>query len=121
MSDIDPIEFEDDRRHGNRRRLFRFDPTVSSGTLLLVAQILAGFVIAYAQYTGDRARDEMRFEQLRKDVDGNRVQLTNTVASIQVDVKEVQRTLQDVSTSLAVLKAREPNARRLGKQDGDQQ
>lgn len=107
-----PIPFVERRLH-DRRRLVRWDPSFSSGTIALILTWVVSMAGGYGVYTADKRDQENKTAQLRHDVDTNQAAMNGALDSLRGDVKEISRTLQDVSTNIAVLKARQdPMARR---------
>lgn len=101
--DTAPAELVDRRE---RRQLIRFDPTFSTGSIGLIVTWLISALMAYGTYTADKERTTATINQLRRDVDENRIAVGGSLTDIKGDVKEISRTLQDMTTSIAVLKAR---------------
>lgn len=95
---------EDDSIPG-RKQLFRFDPTVSTGTLLQMLLIAAAAIGMYAANEADKRASLMDVAQIKRDVDTNRVNVKEALGDLRSDVKDIQRTLVDVSQSLAVIKS----------------
>jgi hypothetical protein len=102
MSDSDRMPLD----ASPRRRLVRFDPTVNTGTLLLMAQVAVSCAIGYGAYSADQAKRDMRVEQVRTDLDTSRVFTKESLAELHADVKEIQQTLGKQNETLAVLKER---------------
>lgn len=92
-------------------RFFRFTPEVTTGTLIQIAVIIFGGVLAYGTYTADKAKDHAEIAQIKVDADTQRAAVKESLTDLKGDVKDIQRTLVDVNQSLAVLKSRnEPRA-----------
>ena len=89
-----------------RRKLFRFDPTVSSGTLLLVGQMTVACVLAYGVYTADKRTTEMEVAQIKRDASRMEHETKNNVANLLEKMDRVQLGINDMSKDIAVLKAR---------------
>lgn len=106
MGDTDRMPLEGLKRSGDtRHRWFRFDPTVSSGTLLQLAGIAVAVSIAYATYREDRATILLRFTQLEADVTRDRKLQETSFESFRGDVKELKTKMDTMSENIAVLKA----------------
>jgi hypothetical protein len=111
-------EYFGERRDHTRRRLIRWDPSFSSGTVAIIMTWVVSMGGVYGVYTADKRDQENKTAQLRHDVDANQAELSKSLESIRGEVKEVSRTLQDVSTNIAVLKARQdPMLRRAAPEE----
>lgn len=102
-----------DHRIHARRRLVRWDPSFSSGTIALILTWIISMAGAYGVYTADKRDQENKTTQLRHDVDANQAELSKGLENIRGEVKDVSKTLQEVSTNIAVLKARQDPMRRI--------
>lgn len=89
-----------------KQRLFRFDSTVSMGTLLQMGLITTACILGYGTYAADQARQKMEVEQIKVDASGQRTAMKESLGELRTDVKEVQKSLIDINQSMAVLKAR---------------
>lgn len=104
----------DSHHHSGRRQLFRFDPTVSTGTLL---QLLTVFLVtagAWATYQADRATTRLELDAVKAAATAEKASTKESLGELKGDVKEVQRTLNQVTQTLAVIEARQ--APQKGKQ-----
>lgn len=115
MSDgaTEPMPLEGDRRQ--HRKLWRFDPTVSSGTLLQLMVLLAGFGSGYATYQSDRATTRLEIEQIKASAIGEKLIAREAIHELKADVRKVQETITSVDKTLAGIQA-ELNAGKKGKQ-----
>lgn len=104
MSDIEtePMPFGDRRHH---RKLVRFDPTVSSGTLLQLSALLIGFASAYATYQSDRATQRLEIEQIKANVAAEKVVAKESLTELRQDVRKVQETITSVDKTLTGIQA----------------
>lgn len=91
-------------QHGSKR-FFRFDPTVSTGTLIQIATIMIGFAIAYGTYREDLAKTRADIELIKVTANRDREDVKAAVSDFHSDVKDIKNDLRDMSSSLAVLKA----------------
>lgn len=105
MTDTDRVPLDGLKRDGERRhRFWRFDPTVSSGTLL---QLLAGAIAlgaAYATYREDRATTAAEIALVKITAVRDREEMVRALASISGDMKELKTKLDGVGENVAVLK-----------------
>lgn len=92
--------------NGRRRQLIRFDPTVSSGTILQMALLVFGAIAGYGTYQADKAKDHAEIAQIKVDAENQRAAVKESLGDLKSDVKDIQRSLVDVNQSLAVLKSR---------------
>jgi uncharacterized protein HemX len=94
-------------QYHSKRTVFRFDPTVSSGTLIQIAVLLGGGVIAYGTYQSDRTETKLAVDALRASAVEEKAATKGSLAELRTDVKDVQRVLGQISTTLAVSEARQ--------------
>lgn len=97
---LDGLKRGDERRH----RFWRFDPTVSSGTLLQLVAFAIGISAAYATYREDRANTAAAIELVKLTAARDREEMTKALVSISGDVKELKTKLDNVGENVAVLK-----------------
>jgi len=90
----------DERRH----RFWRFDPTVSTGTLLQLGAVAIAAGAAYATYREDRANTAAAIELVKATAVRDREEMTKALMSISGDVKDLKIKLDGVGENVAVLK-----------------
>ena len=119
MEDSDRAPFEPRRSSDQTgpKRYIRFDPTVSSGTLIQVGSLLIVMATAYATYREDQtkikadieaAKVEARvgIETVKANAERDRGDSRAAVNEIRSDVKDVKADVSQISKTLAVLEAR---------------
>src|SRR4051812_6034411 len=97
------IETAAERRAARRRHLFRFDPTINSGHLVQIAVILLGMATAYGTYQVDKTKTQIEVAQLRQETVDARALLKENIGEIKRDIRDVQKTVNELSTNLAIL------------------
>lgn len=97
-----PVRRSTDTGH---RKLFRFSPDISMGTVLQIVVIMSGAAVGYGTYEHDKAIEQAEVAQLRVDADNQRVLVRENLTDIKTDVKDIQRTLINFGQVLAVLQA----------------
>lgn len=97
---LDGLKRTTDHRH----RFLRFDPTVSSGTLLQIMVLAGGAVLAYGAYREDRATTSAAIELVKATQLRDREDVTKALTSISGDVKDLKTKLDGVGENVAVLK-----------------
>lgn len=90
-----------------RRQIFRFDPTVSTGTLLQLVTIIGAAFLAYGTYQQDRATTKLELDTVKASAAAEKTATKESLGEIRADVKEVQRTLNQLGQTLAVIEARQ--------------
>lgn len=101
----------DHLRDDGRRRLFKFDPTINSGTILTLVSMLAVTGGAWATYQSDKATTRLELDQVKAAATAEKSSTKESLADIKGDVKEIQRTLVQVNQTLAVIEAKQPKAK----------
>lgn len=89
-----------------RRQLMRYDPTINSGHILQVLVLMLGGAGFYGTYAADKRQTDLEVAQVKRDAEAQRAVVKEALGDLKTDVKDIQRTLIDVSQSIAVLKAR---------------
>lgn len=90
-----------DRRH--HRSFFRFDPTVSMGTIGQVTALLLVAGGAWSTYSSDRATTNFRLAQLEKRADEEKAEQRVVINELRVGLQQVNATVQSVDRNLVVL------------------
>jgi uncharacterized protein HemX len=91
----------------HKRTVFRFDPTVSSGTLIQIAVLLGGGIITYGTYQADRATSHLEVEQIKAAAADEKAATRLSLTELRSDVKDSQKTLTQISQTLAVIESRQ--------------
>lgn len=115
MSDIEtePMPLSGDRRQ--HRKLLRFDPTVSSGTVMQLVVLVGGFASAYATYQSDRATLRLEIEQIKASALIDKQLAKESLFELKADVRKVQETITSVDKTLTGIQARLNAAEKGGK------
>lgn len=100
-------DFDQLRDEHKRRQLFRFDPTVSTGTVLQILTIVVATAGAWATYQADRATTKLELDNVKSSAVSEKAATKEALAEIKADVKQVQATLNQLATTLAVIEARQ--------------
>ena len=111
-----PLVYRRESDHSGSRRFFRFDPTVSSGTLIQIVSILVGFGVAYGTYREDQTKVKAEIEavkvgatvgieSVKANAERDRADSRAAVNEIRTDVKDVKSEVSQISKTLAVLEA----------------
>ena len=90
-----------------KRTVFRFDPTVSSGTLIQIGVLLVGGVVTYGTYQADRATSRLEVEQIKSAAADEKAATRLSLTELRADVKDSQKTLTQISQTLAVIESRQ--------------
>lgn len=90
-----------DRRH--HRSFFRFDPTVSMGTIGQVVALLLVAGGAWSTYSADRATTNFRLSLLEKRADDDKAEQRIVINELRIGLQQVNNTVQSVDRNLVVL------------------
>ncbi len=93
------------RGSDNRHKFFRFDPTVSTGTLLQIGGLVITVAIGYATYREDRAQTLAKIERLEADAVRDRETQKSSFEGFRTDMKELKTKMDGVSENVTILKA----------------
>lgn len=111
MSDFDREPADGLKRNSDsRHRFLRFDPTVSTGTLLQIGALVGTIVVGYSTYREDRVETKAAIEAVKATAVRDREEMTKAVESFRGDLKELKTKMDGVGENIAVLKAQ--NARK---------
>lgn len=91
-----------------RRRLFRFDPTFNSGHIAQIFVIVAGMFTGYTALKEGQATQRVELDQVKANAAAESLRVKESITEVRTDVKEVQRTLNDMNQTLAAIKAQQP-------------
>lgn len=103
-------ETDFDRMHSGqseRRRYVKFDPTLQVGTIVEILVIVVGIALAWGTLKSDQQLQRSDIDSIKKGADEQKLVSKEALAEIRGDVKEVQRTLNQVNTTLAGIEARQ--------------
>jgi len=109
--DTSPMPYGERREH---RRIFRFDPTVSTGSLIQIGTVLVGFGLAWGTYQSDRTSTRMEIEQIKLNAAADKVLAKEAVNDMKQQMDKVQATLTSVDKAVTSIQA-EIGARRQGR------
>lgn len=108
MEDSAPMPLQ--RRAGDHQglhRYFRFDPTLSTGSLLQLATFLMVFAIGYGTYTSDRTQTKADIEQLREGQKTDRANVKEVVEQFRSDLKDIKADTKDIGLKIAEIKGQQ--------------
>jgi dihydrofolate reductase len=103
-TDTTPSEFTQAHQ---KRRFVQFDPTLNSGHLLQILVLVIGGIAVYATFTAERATQKLELEQVKKDAQAEKTVTKESLVELKTDVKMIQQTLNQVTTTLAIINDRQ--------------
>lgn len=108
MTDTDRAPLDGLNRAGDverRHRFFRFDPTVSSGTLIQLGTIMVAAAVAYGTYREDRTQTRNDIDQVKAMAARDREDVKAAFETFRGDMKDLKTDMRGVSQDVAVLRA----------------
>lgn len=106
MGDTDRAPLENFRREKDQRaRFWRFDPTVSTGTLLQLGAIAVAVSVAYGTYREDRTQMKADIDAVKASDVRTREEMRAAFESLRSDLKELKGNVSSMSENVAVLKS----------------
>lgn len=90
----------------NARRYFRFDPTVSTGTILQLVSFFLVAAGAWGTYQADKAKTAADMGQIKEVAASDRAATKEALNELRNDVKEMSSRVHDMAKTLAVMEAR---------------
>jgi len=100
--ETEPMPLGERRSH---RRLLRFDPTFSAGSLGQILTIVIGLGGAYATYQSDRATTRLELDQIKATALAEKSTAKESIAELKADVRQVQTTITSIDKTLAGIQA----------------
>lgn len=108
----EPMPLGGDRRQ--HRKLFRFDPTISTGTIIEIGVIVVGLFAAWGTYQADRATLRLELEQIKSSAIIEKAAAKEAIGELKADVKDVQKTMTSIDKTLATMQAERAAANAKG-------
>lgn len=104
MTRTKPAPLEEEHPEGHR--LMKFDPTISTGTILQTVVVsLAGVAFFYG-LKAENAATRADLEQTKAVALIERAQTTQALGEIKAEMKEQAKTLNDLKEGIAILRGR---------------
>lgn len=103
MSETDFAHFAD----SHKRRYVKFDPTINTGTIVTLLTVLLTLGGAWSSVQSRLDRTDDKNEQLKAQATADRNSTEKALTEIKSDVKEMSRTLNQATQTLAVIEARQ--------------
>lgn len=91
----------------SKKRYFRFDPTVSTGTILQLVSFLIVAAGAWATYQADKATTALELSQVKAAAAADRMGTKEALSELRQDVKGMTVQVNEMSRTLAVIEARQ--------------
>lgn len=94
--------------------LMKFDPTISTGTIIQTLVFVISVAVAYGAYREDQTKQDGRIAQVEVLADKDRESTKDALKEIKVQVSDLQKSNQEIKESLAILRGRaaEPGSRK---------
>jgi hypothetical protein len=102
MEETEPMPLGDRRHH---RKLVRFDPTFSSGSIANVITLLVLFGGAVGVYQADRASTRLELDQLKASALSEKTEMREVIRDLKQDMRNVQQTVSSVDKTVTGIKA----------------
>ncbi|KQR55628.1 hypothetical protein [Acidovorax sp. Leaf160] len=95
-------------------RFMKFDPTVSTGTIIQTLVFIIGVATAYGGYREDQVKQDGRIAMVEALADKDRDSTRESLKKIEGQVADLAKSNQDIKESLAILRGRaaEPGSRK---------
>ncbi|MES3015711.1 MAG: hypothetical protein V4750_18530 [Pseudomonadota bacterium] len=103
MEDTGPAPLA--RRVADKHRFLRFDPTVSSGSLMQLVTLLIGFAIAYGTYQSDRTQTKNDIKAIEVATERDRADAKAGSTRISEDMKEMKADIKEMGSKLTTIQA----------------
>jgi hypothetical protein len=100
--ETEPMPLGERRQH---RKLVRFDPTFSAGSIAQIVTLTVSLLVAYGKYEADRATTRAEIDQLKANVMAEKIVAKEAISELKQDVRKVQETVTSVDKTLAGIKA----------------
>jgi septal ring factor EnvC (AmiA/AmiB activator) len=84
----------------------KFDPTINTGHILTLVVIASSAFMVYTGVREDQVKQRAELEAVKATAATERTQTKETLNELKADIKELQKTTNDVKESLAILRGR---------------
>lgn len=108
--ETEPMPLTGDRRQ--HRKLVRFDPTLSMGSIAQIVTVLVALVgtlfallSAYGKYESDRTKMTGDIEALQKAAVAEKAEMREVIRDLRADMRNVQQTVSSVDKTVTGIKA----------------
>jgi len=100
--------------HNDEPRFMKFNPEINTGTIIQIVVVLASAAAIYSGIRADQVQVKADVEMVRAASLADRTQTKETLEDIKRDVRELQKSNNDIKESLAILRGRaaEPGGRK---------
>jgi uncharacterized protein YlxW (UPF0749 family) len=102
MEETEPMPMGDRRHH---RKLVRFDPTFSTGSIATILSLIGTMLLAYGKYEADRERTRYEIESLKANALAEKIETRAAVNDLRTEVRGVQATITSVDKTVTTIKA----------------
>ncbi len=102
-TETSPMPLGMDRRE--HRKFWRFDPTVSTGSLIQIGVVIIGLFAAWGTYQADRASTRMEIEQIKISAAADKILAKEAVQDMKVQIEKVQNTMTSVDKAVTGIQA----------------
>jgi len=89
-----------------QRKLMKFDPTINTGTILQIIVVAASAFALYTTVRTDQVQTKAELDAVKASALTERLQTKEALADLKADVKELQKSTNEVKESLAILRGR---------------
>ncbi len=93
--------------HRGPHRWFRFDPTLSTGSLLQTLTILISVGAFYGSYVSDRTQVKADIEQLKETSKRDRAEVKESVEQFRGDLKDIKADTKEIGLKIAEIKGQQ--------------
>jgi hypothetical protein len=100
--ETEPMPLGDRRQH---RRLVRFDPTFSTGSIAQILALLIGLGSAWGVYQADRASTRIELDQLKSNATSEKTEMREAIRDLRQEMRNVQQTVSSVDKTVTGIKA----------------
>lgn len=89
-----------------QRKIVRFDPTFNTGTIAQIVVIVASAVTIYTGIKTDQVQTKAELDAVKSATVVDRVQTKEALSDLKQDVKDLQKSTNEIKESLAILRGR---------------
>ena len=106
MDDSERMPLEHDRRAGgNRRKLVRYLPDISAGSISNTITLLVMAGTVYGTYTADRSQIRAEMAAQKQEAELNRQAVVQSLTEVKADLRELKTSVQTTREDIASVKA----------------
>lgn len=101
-----PLESEPIPPEGHQRKLVKYVPDFSIGTIVQIVVVLGSAATIYTGIKTDQVQQKAEIDAVRTATVADRIQTKEALSDLKQDVKDLNKSVNEIKESLAILRGR---------------